>query len=431
MIERSRLGTYIPVGMTRRSQMDATNPYLWLERAKAEGWNVCPDCAAEQAIRKREDAGAPSMSDTVAGAVAGIERAARRTDDRSQAVSRPKQSAMAMVPTDTNSQQGQPTNTTVRGLSEKLLKVSQAVAKLGVTPESEPTALAPLVKKKTLAFNVQPELEKPELPSIPDLMNYMDEVATEMHLDIQQTQPSQTTISVSQHRKSQSLLRSEDAESLLSVSGSPWPSNCAEVEKDYWALRKQAGPVVPTHEPSPRSSVIPPASVYTTAVSSRQPSMQVPTTENTLGYGAYELPISRLPSAILRAMDFSPAPDRIPSVGTPSSTSPVVFPPTLTSRHPASPSPFSSLAKPALRASPQPQRRVRVLDVWPPKEQPQDGKALKPLSPENVREQDQYAKQRMRMDRQKSVQDAAEIERQLRRRVRTKGGLVGGSVQKV
>lgn len=56
MLERSRSGAYIPVGMSQKRQMDATSPWAVGLAATAKGEQVCPDCAAERAIRRREGA---------------------------------------------------------------------------------------------------------------------------------------------------------------------------------------------------------------------------------------------------------------------------------------------------------------------------------------------------------------------------------------
>ena len=55
MVEQSRSGAYIPVGMIRPSQLEATSPWIFEERAKRlHAEDVCPDCAAEQGYKRRE-----------------------------------------------------------------------------------------------------------------------------------------------------------------------------------------------------------------------------------------------------------------------------------------------------------------------------------------------------------------------------------------
>jgi hypothetical protein len=55
MVERSRSGAYIPVGKMQRSQLEATSPWSFAEKAKRlHAEDVCPDCAAEQGMKKLE-----------------------------------------------------------------------------------------------------------------------------------------------------------------------------------------------------------------------------------------------------------------------------------------------------------------------------------------------------------------------------------------
>lgn len=59
MIDRARSGEYIPIGMLHRSQLEATSPWAYLERAKVPIEDVCPDCAAEELLREAETMQAP------------------------------------------------------------------------------------------------------------------------------------------------------------------------------------------------------------------------------------------------------------------------------------------------------------------------------------------------------------------------------------
>jgi hypothetical protein len=55
MVERSRSGAYIPVGKMQRSQLEATSPWSFAEKAKRlHAEDVCPECAAEQSMKKLE-----------------------------------------------------------------------------------------------------------------------------------------------------------------------------------------------------------------------------------------------------------------------------------------------------------------------------------------------------------------------------------------
>jgi hypothetical protein len=57
MVERSRSGAYIPVGKMQISQLEATSPWLFAEKAKRlHAEDVCPDCAVEQGMKKLESA---------------------------------------------------------------------------------------------------------------------------------------------------------------------------------------------------------------------------------------------------------------------------------------------------------------------------------------------------------------------------------------
>ena len=55
MVERSRNGAYVPTGMMTRRQVEATSPWATANTSKqVKGSDVCPDCAAELSMWRRE-----------------------------------------------------------------------------------------------------------------------------------------------------------------------------------------------------------------------------------------------------------------------------------------------------------------------------------------------------------------------------------------
>lgn len=295
----------------------------------------------------------------------------------------------------TNVRQGHPTAANMRKLSEKLLRASQAMSDID---NSSPSTSSPETELKTAIFDTQ--AVKPQ-PSIPELLHLTDQIASELRLDIGQKRLSAPTVA---RTPGQSLLHSEDAHSLLS---SPSPPLVA------------FGPFCMRATPGPPS-------VYVTALQSRKSSVaDVPASSK------LEMKRPRLPSDMLQASDLSSisaieplqtakrdaedAEDAEASEARAAAVSNAI--PSL--RLSPKSLPYPVTIKPELRKSPIPSKRVLVHDLWPSKQKLAVGQTL---SPAKVAEQTQLQSHKARLDMNKAVQDAAEIERQMRQKVRARGG---------
>lgn len=402
MVERSRSGAYIPVGMIHRSQLEATSPWCFLERAKrSHAEDVCPDCAAERDLKIQEAkrppdatplAGPqpqyPASTATVAATPAKLTPKAIETElpnNTGAIVVIRHEGTLDRVVTDPR--RGPLTRDSTRRLSDNLVKVSKAVAELGSVDEHKV-----LVEEN----NVQPTVVKAEPPnqrsrslttdSMSDLLQSLHEIAGEMSIDLTKAVEEDAraeTKRVSLSR--QSLLLGEDADSLLTAPTTPVP------------LSETVTAAAPPSK-SPQS----PSSTYVTALSSRKHSLQSPT---------------GLPSSILRAADYAPS-SSTPASQQPvnrlaksSSTNTVLRPPP--GHFPLTPAPLS----PWSIKSPEPVKHERVVDQWPPQQHSQLSSSLPtPYKGKQVVS---------RAELHEAVQEAAAIERSLRRRVKTHGGLNG------
>ena len=326
-----------------RSQQDATSPWMWMERKSEE---VCPECLYERKNWPLFVArGDERMSE---GMVVSwnLLRAIRAV-----VIENAGNLEKVMV----DSRQRPPTTGAARRLAGNLTKVSQAVAKLDPIKEQHPI-MSPRIhhdQPRNLMLDIQPQLQQAAARTVPELLSYLDQMAKDMHLDLASPLPPPPAIAAKNaRRQTQSLLFSEDAEPLLT----PRPADCAELEKEYWAARRQTVPKA--------GFPATPPSVYVTAPTSRKPSLQTMTSKT-------EAPKLNLPSAILRASDISPRPSTPPFAS-------------LTTYTTASSTPYPLAVKPALRKSPlPPQKRVRAMDVWPP------ARDREILPPEKTREQEQ------------------------------------------
>lgn len=469
MVERSRSGAYIPVGMTHRSQLDATSPWSFAEKAKRlHAEDVCPDCAAESSTKLKETAKArndvmdaashfhgsaqPDLSHTPLNAVTSKPAMAIAADfinDTGAIVVVQHEGILDRIATDTR--RGPLTRDSTQRLSENLVKVSKAVAQLGSVDEHPTTADPDTVPAQAVMphLKVRPVLQIKSC-SMSELLEDLHTIAAGMNLDISSASRNDATTqiagdkgiprtpftaedaeelltgpsspdpngqpsSVSKKNEpqysrgltpGQSLLHGEGAESLLSDPTSPLPANNAALAAAM-ALRDQTQTSIDTS----RS----PSSTYATALSTRN--------NSTLG------PIS-LPSSGLRAADYFPStetpPAQRPASRLPSSPLARVTPFRAPGHYPSSP----NLASPRAVQSPKPSKRVRVADKWPPGQQP----LHEQQSQESEAEQAQPASRLQRAMREvaakekdlhRAVREAAEMERSLRRRVRTHGGLSG------
>nr|OQO13815.1 hypothetical protein B0A51_18506 [Rachicladosporium sp. CCFEE 5018] len=385
--DRGYGGLYRPVGMAKRSQMDALNPYLIAEKVKRQDeGGECPDCVAEREM-KRHNAARSDVSDTM---LSVDEKPVAKMSDAVAQLASPMASELHVGPT-------------------ILLDASKAT----LTPLS-PVARAPrpeVVRKKPgIAPTTSPtDFKSPMTAIMPDLISYIDHMATKMRVDIGRHKPATASTAEKRRHESQSLLQSEDAAPLRS----PWTDEHDIIERDYWQLKREACLDSLTQSPVGKEEL---QSVYTNV--SKSPPMLLGSQPASLD----------LPSAILRSNDLSSSPIPTPSFNLPVSRTPMM-------RTPINGTPSTYYTAPtSLHPTPpialRPQKRVRVVEAWPSKEPPKRGQALSPLSPANVREREQFARQNMRLDREQAVIDAAEMERVLRRNVRAKGGLAGPSTWK-
>lgn len=473
MVERSRSGAYIPVGKVYRSQLEATSPWSFAERAKRlHAEDVCPDCAAEQSLKRHASAKAREDILQAASHFHGVPPHASSPEPPLTTVSYPVPVAAVEMITDTgaivvvqheglldrvatNPRRGPLTRASTQRLSENMAKVSKAVAQLGSVDEHR--AHTNTDTKRLQADRLEPSPLRPRKVkscSMSELLDELHAIAASMNIDIssptkresiaqgqsyitpvnfpftsfdaegllsEPTTPGAVPMK-SDHaaevtdkifysreiRPEQSLPNIEDPENLLSESPSPGPISDE-------ALAKAIAEHIRSQKPDKKSRS--PPSVYVTALPTRNNS----TPE-----------LVPLPSSIFRATDFSPCPAAT-ATQRPGSSS-VVSPfsssiPRLASGHyPSSlhlPSPWSV-------RSPKPLKRVRTMNRWPPKHeissspdsQTSDSDRAHIATELHRAVQEVAAKER---DLHRAVREAAEMERGLRRRVMMSGRKGGAS----
>lgn len=397
MVEQSRSGVYIPVGMTCPSQLEATSPWFFEERAKRlHAEDVCPDCAAEQGYKRRESV---KVTDSVL-------EAAARFHGVGSTVSSP--TAMKALPSDAkltntsesiidsgrfivvqhegildrlayDTRRGPLTRESTQRLSENLVKVSKAVAQLDPIDEHPPP---PKPNLETGGPQPQPvRSTKVKSCSMIELLEDLHAIAAEMDINISDS-------------------------TKLEVTPRPTPGQLSEAATP----RPPAVMIsLPEHKDTPISDTkTSPLSspTYFTASSTRNNSVQGPI---------------HLPSTILRAADYSPSTN---STSSPTTSQPIsrVLDPSLARKesfHSPNLSPTSptSPSSPWSVQSPKPINRVRVSDRWPPQEQQQQ--QVLPLSPANRFTAEQP---RSATEVHKAMRKAAEAERRMRR-AKTNGDL--------
>ncbi|OQO12609.1 hypothetical protein B0A48_02071 [Cryoendolithus antarcticus] len=377
-------GLYRPVGMAKRSQMDALNPWLVAEKAKRREEGVeCPDCVAEKKMRRR------------AGARSDVSETTRSVNEK-----------MVVKVSDAVAQSASPEKPELDvGLTIVMEASKTALTSLSPVARASRPEL-PRRKSGAAPTTVSTEVKSPMAAIMPDLISYIDHMATKMRVDIGQHKSATAPSAEKRRHKSQSLLQSEDAAPLLT----PWTEEHEIIEQDYWELRREACLDSLTQSPISKETL---QSVYTNA--SKSPS-RLPGSQPAL---------FDLPSAILRSNDLSPSPIHTPCFDLPVSRTPAIRAPGYGTPSTYYTGPTSLHPTPPIAV--RPQKRVGVVDAWPPRGAPKRGQLLSPLSPINVREREQFARQNMRLVRQQAVMDAAETERALRRNVRAKGGLAGPS----
>jgi hypothetical protein len=475
MVERSRSGAYIPVGKMQRSQLEATSPWSFAEKAKRlHAEDVCPDCAAEQGMKKLESVKA---CDDI------LKAAARFHGSPQPPPAYPKQliktaSGSKPVPTSDvfndsgltvvvqhegildrlviDPRRGPLTRASTQRLSENLAKVSRAVAQLGSVDEHPVQNDEDTGKPQTPRPEPQPLRSlKIKSCSMSELLDDLHAIAAGMNLDI--SDPTKKDTSAQQAPSNITPIHSQynsyDADELLSEPTTPGPAlenpphTVESLEEPHYTRGLTPGqPQLHGEDPesllseptSPgpmsdtalgeaiaahqRSQALPdkthsPPSVYATALPTRNNSIQGPI---------------HLPSSILHATDYSPITTSPPTQRPFSRTvaSPLVrtmsrFAPGHYPSTPTLPSPWSV-------QSPKPIKRVRVVDCWPPRNETTTSPGLPTPEPDsaNAETELQRAVQEVaarERELHKAVKEAAEMERVLRRRVRTHGGL-GGEV---
>jgi hypothetical protein len=400
MVEQSRSGAYIPVGMIRPSQLEATSPWIFEERAKRlHAEDVCPDCAAEQGYKRRDSLKA---SDRVLEAAARFNGADITVSSPTpiKALSSDTRLPVATGPTNDygrfivvqhegildrlalDTRRGPLTRETTQRLSENLVKVSKAVSELGSVDEHQPPP-DPVVHPDTGGPEPKPlRSTKVKSCSMIELLEDLHAIAAEMNLDISDT--------------TRAIERSGDSYDTPL----PTPGHLSEAATP----RPPAVTIsVPQHRDTPINDATPsPPSTYFTASSTRNNSLQATPVE--------------LPSTILRAADYSPS--RTP---TPAAIRPVsrVLNPSLARKksfHTPDNSPKSP-SSPWSVQSPKPIKRVRVSDRWPP----QQHLEVPLLSPTKRTSAEQP---KSNVEVRRVMREAAEEERRLRR-ARTHGELGG------
>lgn len=462
MVERTRSGAYIPVGKVYRSQLEATSPWSFAERAKRlHAEDVCPDCAAEQSLKRHASAKAREDILQAASHFHGAPPHAPSPGPPLTTVSGPVPVAAVKMITDTGAivvvqhegildrvatdpRRGPLTRASTQRLSENLAKVSKAVAQLGSVDEHP-------VQTNANTDRLEPSPLRPRKVkscSMSELLDELHAIAASMNIDIsgpagdeslaraqsyitpvnfpftgfdaegllsEPTTPGAMPVEpnhvaeapdeifyIHGIRPEQSLPHVEDPESLLSEPTSPGPMGDE-------ALATAIAEHIRSQKPDNKSHS--PPSVYVTALPTRNNSIPEPVP---------------LPSSIFRATDFSPnaAATAIQRPGSSSVVSPLSRPaPRLAPGHyPSSP----HLSSPWSVRSPKPLKRVRTMNRWPaehdvsssPESRTSDSDQAHIATELHRAVQEVAAKER---DLHRAVREAAEIERGLRRRVMMQG----------
>ncbi|KAM0717076.1 hypothetical protein Q7P37_006928 [Cladosporium fusiforme] len=382
--------------------LEATSPWSFVDRAKrSHAEYVCPDCAAEQALKRRETAierdetlhaasryhgGAPSLP-----TAASSKLPKRDTPLTTETYLPNNTNAIVVVQHEgtldrvvTDPRKGPLTRDSSRRLSDNLAKVSKAVAELGSVVEDAAVANAHSRPSSGL------QTKKPS--TMTELLQHLHTIAGEMSIDLSKVdQDGSPTREQRSSLSRQSLFRSEDLDDLLTEPTSPGPSSDAALAAAIASRKDSQITIQPAQSPP---------STYATAQSTRKHSLQSPIS---------------LPSSVLRAADYAPSTSTPVSnrpasrlMRSPSAQTPLNVPP---GHYPFSPGPVL----PWLAKAPEAVKRVRVTsNRWPPQQDSQ-------LSARQLEEVEGVKKD----DLQKAVQEAAEIERGLRRRIRTHDGLSG------
>jgi hypothetical protein len=474
MVERSRSGAYIPVGKVFRSQLEATSPWSFAERAKRlHAEDVCPDCAAEQSMKRhesvkaREDtlqaashshrpgSSAPPPGPLLATAIGPVPvPAADLIRDTGTIVVVQHEGILDRLAVDPRRNPLDRAST--QRLSENLAKASKAVAELGSVDEHPVQTTA-----EPEQMHVQEPKPQPLRPlkikscSMSELLDDLHAIAADMNIDLSGPAKDETFV---QTQGYMTPIQSPstgffDAEGLLSEPTTPGitPAKTDPIaetqEEPHYTCGRTPEPSLPHVEdtesllseptsPGPMSDEAlakaiaehvrnhasskkspSPPSAYVTALPTRNNSIRDP------------IP---LPSSILRATDYSPTAAG-PVTHRPSSrvtTSPLTSaaPRFVPGNYPMSPGPPS----PWSIQSPKPTKRVRTMNRWPsepeispPPESPTSDSDQAYIATElHKAVQEVAARER---DLHRAIKEAAEMERDLRRKVMARRRVGGAS----
>ncbi|GAB7332182.1 hypothetical protein MBLNU13_g04044t4 [Cladosporium sp. NU13] len=462
MVERSRSGAYIPVGKVYRSQLEATSPWSFAERAKRlHAEVVCPDCAAEQSLKRhasakaREDilqaashfhgapphTSSPGPPSTTSGDLVSVAAVEMITDTGAIVVVQ-HEGVLDRVATDPR--RGPLTRASSQRLSENLAKVSKAVAQLDSVDEHP-------VQINTDIDRLEPSPLRPRKVkscSMSELLDELHAIAASMNIDISgpvkresfaqgqsyiapvgfpftsfdtegllsepttqgamPVEPGHVAEAADEIpftrmiRPEQSQPHFENPESLLSEPTSPSPMSDE-------ALAKAIAEHIRSQKPDNKSRS--PPSVYVTALPTRNNSIPEPVP---------------LPSSIFRATDFS-SNAALKATQRPSSSLVVssisrLTPHLAPGQYPSSP----HLSSPWSVRSPKPIKRVRTMNRWPPEHDISSSPGSETSESDQAHiatELHRAAQEVAARERElhKAVREAAEMERGLRRMVMMSG----------
>lgn len=474
MVERSRSGAYIPVGKMQRSQLEATSPWSFAEKAKRlHAEDVCPDCVAEQSMKKLKSVkaskeilqagprfhGRPPPASSPKPLPVDILQAASHFHGCPQpvpspkplpgAVSEPKPVAVFDAINDTgpivvvqhegildriamDPRRGPLTRASTQRLSDNLAKVSKAVAQLGSVDEH------PVQTNEEVS---QPHKDKPEPHpqrplriqscSMSELLEDLHAIAAGMNIDISDSTKKETVAhGLANPTPVHPPHDSFDHEGLLSEPTTPGPaplnpSHTVESQNEPHYTRgltpgqallydeDAEGLLSEPTSPGPTSDT---ASAETIALHERSQTpnrtIRSPPSQYVTALPTRNNSIQEpilLPSSILRAADYSP----IPTVPTPQRPySRIVASPLARSISRFAPGHYPSspnLHSPWSVQSPKPIKRVRVLDRWPPEHGIEKSPGLSTPEPDQA-----Y----IATELQRAVQEVAARERDLHRAVK-------------
>ena len=450
MVERSRSGAYIPTGQIRRTQHEATSPWAVLTTKSDPSLNasICPDCVAEQRIKRRETLEArEGTEDTVRrpqndrSLLDDEENDLLPAGRSSLVVARDLRQAINAVIFEregelerviTNISRGQPTRDALLKLAEDLETVSKTLAHADASLSSSPLRRKGECRDRAVILDTSAEMLRKRARSVPGLLHLIDEAASGLDLDVGQKarEPIERrdfarTKTDDSTSPQQSLLGSADEHFLRSPASYDWSSTRhGSVESDYQTLHQQFGVShndeenavqeaasqgsygQPSATPLPFDVAISPSTLSSAYLQTAGAS---PASSDRTLQG--DRRPSLLPSELLRANDFSPGP---PSVL--SEQGSLAYFDTMTSPYSVS-TPLSYLGTIDTPSAPSKLPRFTrptAKDISPVSPSPSPRKP--PLTPSSAKAEAQIIREAMRMDRQKAVQEATAVERTLRRK---------------